>query len=174
MKFRNFLLFLFVFLVLSNAANGQAIKRTSYPETVIPFYGQIGGYTVVSPDVDRVAVVVSTGLEKGVMVTGWLGVWFKPTLFEKSITFSPNGRRLAFIASAKEGKQQAVVVDETEGKPYDSILEGTLAFSPDSAHLAYIAQTSGKQFLIVDGEVKYGDTSLIKKFLFSPDGKRLA
>ncbi len=174
MKLRNSLVFLSVFFVLSSVVNGQTIRRTSNSETVIPYYGLIGGYTVASPDMDRVAVVVSTGAEKGVMVPGWSGMWVRPTIVEKSITFSPNGWRLAFVASVKEGKQQAVIVDETEGKPYDSILEGTLAFSPDSSHLAYIAQTGGKQFLVVDGEVKYSGAPLIKKLLFSPDGKRLA
>jgi dipeptidyl aminopeptidase/acylaminoacyl peptidase len=174
MKFKTMVLFLVVFFVSLPGVNAQSIKRTSDTETVVPFYSQIGGYTVVSPKVDRLAVIVSTGVEKGLMVSGWRGVWFRPDIVQKSITFSPDGSRLAFVATVEKGVQQAVIVDQTEEKPYDKIIDGTLAFSPDSMHLAYVAQTGGKQFLIMDGEVKYGDAQLIKKLVFSPDSKRLA
>jgi sugar lactone lactonase YvrE len=64
--------------------------------------------------------------------------------------FSPDGKRLAYIAQS--GKKQLVVVDGKEEKLYDSILEESLVFSPDGKHTAYIAQQVKNRFVVIDGK----------------------
>lgn len=85
-------------------------------------------------------------------------------------SFSPNSRRVAFVAYSK-GKQ-LVVVDGKEGRHYDEVLvtwEKTADFlsypynpygmanwqwqhfSPDSRHVAYVAKCNGKWRIVVDG-----------------------
>jgi len=49
-------------------------------------------------------------------------------------------------------KSQFVVVDGKEGKEYDGIVAGSLKFSPDSKHLAYVAVRGEKRFVVVDGK----------------------
>jgi hypothetical protein len=48
------------------------------------------------------------------------------------------------------GEKWAAVADGQEQQPYDGI--GNLVFSPDSAHVAYIAGSAAKQFVVVDGK----------------------
>ena len=43
-----------------------------------------------------------------------------------------------------------MVVDGKEQKQYDSIMAGSLIFSPDSKHLAYVAKSGNKCFVVVD------------------------
>jgi len=50
---------------------------------------------------------------------------------------------------AQSGNERCVVIDGREGKHYDRI-GFSLAFSPDSMHLAYAAQSGKKQFVVVD------------------------
>jgi len=51
---------------------------------------------------------------------------------------------------AQKGKQQIVVVDGVEGKPYDEVSEpGSWG---DGSSVAYIARTGKKYFLVVDGK----------------------
>ena len=47
--------------------------------------------------------------------------------------------------------KQLVVVDRNEERHHDSILKGTLNFSPDSQRVAYAARVGAKQFVVVDG-----------------------
>src|SRR4051794_17189713 len=56
------------------------------------------------------------------------------TWLSDSLRISPDGRRVAFVRRIGDG--QCVVVDGREGKRYDGIGEGTLAFSPDGRHVA--------------------------------------
>lgn len=106
------------------------------------------------------------------------------------ITFSPDSKRIAYVT--KELKKRGdnspawfVVVNDEEGKRYMDIegfdnkggFEG-LTFSPDSKHLAYIANIgrygrSRELVVVVDGNEE-GVLSGVKGLIFSPDSKRLA
>ena len=92
-----------------------------------------------------------------------------------NLIVSSSGERIACVAYGED--KQFVVVDGKEGKQYESIGEGTLIFSPDSKHLAYMARESTKTypFVVVDGNEgnEYegiGGWSL----KFSPDSKHVA
>jgi len=63
--------------------------------------------------------------------------------------FSPDGTRLAFQAWEGEyPERRFVVVDGIEGPRFDSA--SLWHFSPDSRHLAYVAEEGGKSFLMLD------------------------
>jgi Tol biopolymer transport system component len=93
--------------------------------------------------------------------------------------FSPDSRRLAYVAmNAVAGRagDYFVILDGEKGKSYNSIR--SLAFSPDSKQVFYIAQRADKWLLVVDGKEgkeydnfggEYG-----KSIIFSPDGGRIA
>jgi WD40-like Beta Propeller Repeat len=67
-----------------------------------------------------------------------------------NIVFNPDGTRIAFQAWEGEYPEQRefVVVDGIEGPRFDST--ALWHFSPDSRHLAYRAEESGKTFLMLD------------------------
>ncbi len=66
--------------------------------------------------------------------------------FVYPITFSPDGKRLAYVV---HNPRPFVVVDGVEGKQYDGV--ESLIFSPDSNHFAYMAELGGRKFVVVDG-----------------------
>jgi hypothetical protein len=77
----------------------------------------------------------------------------------RRITFSPDGRRLAFAARRGEGASTTwmVVVDGVEGKGYDAVVDGPV-FSPDSRRVGYqvgVGRGAGPQavslVVVVDG-----------------------
>jgi hypothetical protein len=73
------------------------------------------------------------------------------------------------------GDKILVVVDGKEGKEYDGIGVGTLTFSPDSKHIAYVAKRGDKVFVVVDGkEGKEYDGILEGTLTFSPNSKHVA
>src|SRR5262249_8449138 len=53
--------------------------------------------------------------------------------------------------AALERGKSLLVVDGVEGKVYDGIMEGMPLFSPDSKHVAYMAQRGDKWLIVVDG-----------------------
>jgi len=90
----------------------------------------------------------------------------------RSLIFSPNGERLAYVAI--RDNQQVLVEHQTSVETaYDAISQDTLRFSGDNAHLAYIVQDNGRWRLIVNGErgELYDDVGTP---VFSPDSEHLA
>ena len=72
-------------------------------------------------------------------------------LFKGKITYSPDGRRLAYGVNDDNNKWY-MVVEESKSSPWDDI--GNPAFSPNSRHMAYMALQGKKWRLIVDGKEK--------------------
>jgi len=97
----------------------------------------------------------------------------KPYDSIESVTFSPDGRRLAY--AAKRGQKQLMVVDGVEGPEYASV-ETPQAWSPDSRRLAYVArQEDFQRCVVVDGvrAGPYGGDRVMSP-VFSPDSKHWA
>ncbi|UCF87787.1 MAG: hypothetical protein JSV70_04925, partial [bacterium] len=73
------------------------------------------------------------------------------------VTFSPDSRKLAYVATAK--KKMFVVVNGEKSVPYEEA--GSLVFGPDSGHLAFLASDKKGMLIVVDGvEGKRYDTIL--------------
>lgn len=79
------------------------------------------------------------------------------------ITVSPNGKRIAFIAT--KDKKMFVIVDGIEGKKYDYIKN--LTFSADSQHIAYAA---GKEKYF-QPDSPYSGNDMVKKMGIVVDAK---
>jgi Tol biopolymer transport system component len=89
---------------------------------------------------------------------------------ENSYGFSPDGRRVAYIASESPDAQY-VVVDNQKGRIYEHV--GKPIFSPDSKHVAYAAWRARQAFAVTDGVEGEVWDEVNDYFRFSPDGKRM-
>jgi hypothetical protein len=88
-----------------------------------------------------------------------------------SLTYSPDGERLAYVA-VKEDRKRLLVVDDEEGTEYYWANE--VVFSPDSRRVAYQAQRSqDKWFVVADGE-EGPDYEAVVDVVFSPDSQHVA
>jgi len=92
---------------------------------------------------------------------------------------SPDGRRVAYAGSQREGADPRffVVVDGVRSGPYSFIGKVFFAFSPDSKHYAYLAYHGGELVLAADGREQVVGAHLHENFAyvgFSRDGRHLA
>lgn len=89
------------------------------------------------------------------------------------LALSPDGTRLAY--SVHRGRDEVVVIDGVEGKPYTNV--GFVTFSPDSQRVAYIARivTLGEtgRRVVVDG-VESGLHTDVRAFTFSGESQHFA
>ena len=77
---------------------------------------------------------------------------------ESSIAFSPDSKRVVYVALLYNRKllrlrvkeTARVVIDDTHERAYDAIVSLPI-FSPDSRCVAYAVQQGGQQFVVVDG-----------------------
>lgn len=88
-------------------------------------------------------------------------------------TYSPDGKRMAYIAYNAVGAVGAMaVIDGMEGETYGAIVN--FIFSPDSQHYAYIVD-SFQSRVVLDGiEGAEFDSIRLDSLLFSSDGQSLA
>ena len=83
---------------------------------------------------------------------------------------SPDKSRVAYLVKGKNG--DFVVADGIRGKPYPSIAQNSLVFSPDSKRLAYFTD----RFVVVEGHEgkRYDGFEKDPRPIFSPDGQSMA
>lgn len=94
-----------------------------------------------------------------------------PAMNEESLTFSPDGTRLAYFIMAGDGL--AVVVDGQQGEIFEGIAERSLVFSPDGKRFGYVGTRPGSQFAVVDGKAhEYRGVSQ-RGIVFSEEGGRV-
>src|SRR5207237_4715396 len=90
-----------------------------------------------------------------------------------SLTFHPDGKRLAFVARDKG--RDFVLFDGAEGKRYDRVFEDSISFSGDGARLAYVARRDGRARVVVGGaEVGAHEGVVPGSIRFAPAGPRVA
>lgn len=97
-----------------------------------------------------------------------------PSFFHTSdLTFSPNGKHIAYVGEWHEGdvNQYCVVVDASRGEPLDGAWNPR--WSPRGDRIAYMAKKGEDRFVVINDRIgsPYEDLGLI---LFSPDGERIA
>lgn len=154
-------------------------------------------WCAVSPDGRRVITLEEADGKQRLLVNGKPEARFDAVLPD-TVTFSPDGRRLAYVACT--GVQKVVVVDGKVSTPYDDLTKiavptlspdllgltdngdggepqvdylECLTFSPDSRHVAFCGKSGIHWRLVVDGKESAAYEELSTPF-FSPDGTRLA
>ncbi len=100
----------------------------------------------VSADGTKVAYSISDKGRECVVINGKLQKAYEVAGL---VNFYPGTNRIVYLASEKE---KFMLVDEAgkETKPYDAI-DTSIAFSPESNRLAFIATQGDKQFVVIDG-----------------------
>ena len=92
------------------------------------------------------------------MVDGQPGPEFAG-IMQSNITFSPDGKRVAYELTEKDGSGRTrnfIVVDGRKAFEFGRNTSGTIAsivFSPDGKRLAYDAGVDGKDAVVLDGQV---------------------
>lgn len=71
-----------------------------------------------------------------------------PTLVQSTLIASPDLQRAAYVSRYRDG--MCVVVDGVEGEKFEGIGEA-ITFSADSKHIAYVAGSKDRQFIVYDG-----------------------
>jgi len=94
------------------------------------------------------------------------------SLIPNTITISQDVTRFAYVTRIDH--KLVVVVDGKNQKSYSGILEGSLCFSPDSKHIAYVARQNEQWFVARNGEEMMKYNKVGPTLIFSPDSKRLA
>lgn len=128
---------------------------------------------VISPDSKHIAYVALKNKKTVLVLDGQESAPFSLVLEPR---FSPDSQKLSYIVVWDKGKWQPFVNGKPAGEIHTRISQ--LTFSPDSEHLAYVAQQgpSGpgqKQFLVLDGQPQ-ASYDLVTSPIFSPDSRHLA
>jgi Tol biopolymer transport system component len=149
-------------------------------------YARIEGL-LFSPDGQRLAVAARKALDRQVVVVDGAEGKEYETLDGTSLTFSPDSRRLAFIAGPPGSARVFVVLDGKQGPDYEAIAgrgpgKPQLFFSPDSQKLAYgagLKTPAGNPpafEIVVEGPQRkaYPARHRAVVYGFSPDSQQLA
>jgi len=136
-------------LAYAACAGNQWIVALDGNESTEKYSDVIDAGLVFSPDSKRFAycTVFSgfAGVGSVVYIDGVAQKVFQPPT--EPVVFSPDSKRAAFAGAATKN---AVTVDGAPGAQYDEYCPGTLAFTPDSKHVAYLARKDAKWKIIVD------------------------
>jgi len=140
--------------VIFDAVEGQQHDRI----LAWRFADDAGGVEYVARDGNRVVMVAKeTTRRSWTLSDGW-----------GMIVVSDNLLHMAHVVM--RGGRQFVSVDGKDGKEYDKIEEGTLAFNRDGTRLAYSGISGEKAFLVVDGR-ETRECKSISEVAFGGDGR---
>ncbi|MBU0620868.1 MAG: hypothetical protein KJ795_03375 [Gammaproteobacteria bacterium] len=90
-----------------------------------------------------------------------------------NIKLSPNSNRIAYKVTTNRSSKQFAMIDNQEGKHFDSIDFQHFTFSPDSRKLAYFAGNNKKAFVVVDKKEGKPYPGFAGDLIFSPDSQHL-
>lgn len=140
------------------------------------------GRPVFSPDGQHIAYAVRNGTVWQLILDG-RPVKDHQRIFGDTVSFSPDSKRLAYMAGRRDtarldGKEVTVerrfyVVDGEEMRAYDLLAPNAFVFSPDSRRTAYVGVKNNRYVVVIDGIEgrEYEDVRLVQ---FSPDSRKLA
>ncbi len=135
-------------------------------------------HVVASPDNRHEAHVVARSGKKEPMVMAVNGQAYGPGLkgiddYCDPVTWSPDSKRLAFVARASKRSRCSVVVDGVEQKQYDAV-RMPLVFSPDSKRFVYLAKRGERWLAVVDGVEGKDYDEVAGPIAFDAEGRRVA
>ncbi|HED66796.1 MAG TPA: hypothetical protein ENJ09_14725 [Planctomycetes bacterium] len=129
-------------------------------------------YFLVSPDGRSLAYMLMGSGALSIVHDGIEGEPFKG-IAPETIQFSPDSKRLVYVGS--RDRKTFVVVD---GELFESkaLHESGVSFSPDSAHIAWVAvNEQGDRYAVIDGvEGEHYSSIGERGVVFSPDGAHYA
>jgi hypothetical protein len=143
-----------------------------------PYEKVLDGSITFSPDGQHVAFAISRDQKCAVVLDGKTGSTLTAGIAPTSLVFSPDNRRLAYVAeiASREGLVRCVVLDDVIGAPFDRI-SGAPRYSPDGAHVAYVAERihlgEVAQFVVVDNTPGKAYPLIRGDLLFAPNGQRV-
>ncbi len=144
--------------VVLNGREGEKYNEVSSP--------------VFSPDSKQSAYIVGTKYGKFAILNGRRGKLHDQIY---GLTFSPDSKQLAYAVREGARTSSFVVLNDREGKRYDSVDE-RIVFSPDSKQLAYVAEENGKRFVVINGQegkrYAYVNGHSSKRIVFSSDSSQ--
>lgn len=141
------------------------------------------GTSQLSPDGSRLAAVRSDGSRLVVEIEGTRGqLWDQIGLFQEkpgapgfTFQFSPDGRRVAYVA--REGTTTYLVdsLEKVTIEPGDVARAGSLMYSADSSRYAMVVAQArnATEWVVTDGK-KRGPYGKVHSVQFSGDGRHLA
>jgi len=149
-----------------------------------PYEGLGPGGVLFSPNSLRYAYVVKQGESWHAVVDGVDDRAF-PTIAERSLSFSPDSAKVAYVgclrghrAGAAFVGEAATVVNGVTGRAWrvdevtrQSGLSGELYFSPDATRLVYTGLQNGASFVVVDDQVHGSYDGLLSGWKTRADGK---
>jgi Tol biopolymer transport system component len=130
-----------------------------------------------SPDGNRLIYTMVRDKRSTIVVDGKDGSTYDH-IYAATIRFSPDSKRLAFIAKNKADEKGLLIlnIDGLETSGYDNIVSESFMFSPDSKRTAFQAarfkERGHKVVMVVDG-VAGQEYDEIRQAQFSPDGKSM-
>lgn len=146
--------------------DGKPVARASGVEKVY-----------VAASGDRFAAVLSKPSPKGAQYYVFADGAEVPGTISQTpplVVFSPDGKHMAARVAATSTSGGWVVVDGRKQTEYRGIDDKSIIFSPDSAHLAYVAGSNSKNFVVFDGKESAEGFDASPSFWFSADGKHFA
>jgi hypothetical protein len=97
----------------------------------------------------------------------------------RTLVVAPDGQHVAYLVQS--GLKQAVVVDNVQGREYNSIAQNSITFSPDSRRVAYVTRAGGgffsaeKSVVVIDGQEEKKYHQICKQGpVFSPNSRKVA
>lgn len=114
-------------------------------------FDRVKGLTF-SRDGEHFAYIAKNQGEEFVVVDGVSGRPF-PGIFPDSLAFSPDGAKLAYLATS--GQQYRFIVNEKECGDFEDYVRWALSpvFSPDSRDVAFLGKRGGKWAVVLNGEL---------------------
>ena len=140
-------------------------------------YDDIGGIEF-SPDGKHVAFVAKKSEHKFVVLDSKPGAKYDD--IDGLLTFSPDSKRLAYVATnynANGDGRSFIVVDGKPGPKFNDVFSISITFSPDSKHVSYSAEPDSEKYcVVVDGKAgrtydEVGEIGREPCQLCGPDGR---